>query len=55
MNITFTLPSDELTEKFVTEAKKPEMVGLKGHRGVGGMRASMYNALPIESCQAWSS
>ena len=52
MNITFTLPSDELTEKFLAEAKAREMVGLKGHRALGGIRASTYNALPIESCKA---
>ncbi len=52
MNITFTLPSDELTEKFIAESKSKGMVGLKGHRALGGVRASTYNALPIESAMA---
>ncbi len=52
MNLTFTLPSEELTEKFVAEAKKRQMVGIKGHRSVGGIRASMYNAFPLEGARA---
>lgn len=52
MNIPFTLPSDELTDKFVSEAKAQDMLELKGHRSVGGCRASIYNAFPIEGCQA---
>jgi len=51
MNITFRLPSEELEDQFAKEAKKLNMIGLKGHRSVGGMRASTYNALPIESAQ----
>jgi phosphoserine aminotransferase len=51
MNVTFRLPSEALEEQFVKEAKKAEMIGLKGHRSVGGMRASMYNALPLEAAQ----
>jgi len=51
MNVTFTLPSDELTDKFVKEAKTQELDGLKGHRSVGGCRASIYNAFPIEGCE----
>ncbi|MCG3138598.1 MAG: Phosphoserine aminotransferase [Phycisphaerae bacterium] len=50
MNITFRLPSEELENKFAEEAKKAGMVGLKGHRSVGGMRASTYNALPRQAC-----
>ncbi len=46
MNIVFRLPSEELEEKFINEAKKAGMLGLKGHRSVGGLRASVYNALP---------
>lgn len=46
MNITFTSPSPELDEKFCAEAKKAGFEGLKGHRSVGGMRASVYNAFP---------
>jgi phosphoserine aminotransferase len=46
MNVTFRLPSEELTTQFVTEAKKHGLVELKGHRSVGGIRASIYNAMP---------
>ena len=49
MNITFTLPSQELTEKFIAGAKEKSMAGLKGHRSAGGIRASIYNALPFEA------
>ena len=52
MNITFRLPSDELTDKFVKEAAAQGMDGLKGHRNVGGIRASVYNAFPIAGCKA---
>jgi len=55
MNVTFRLPSDELTDEFVKTAAKQEMVGLKGYRTVGGIRASIYNALPIEGAQALGS
>lgn len=48
MNIVFRLPNEELEEQFVNEAKKQGMLGLKGHRSVGGLRASLYNALPTE-------
>ncbi len=50
MNITFRLPSEELEDKFIAEAKKLQMIGLKGHRSVGGCRASTYNALPEKAC-----
>ena len=52
MNLTFLLPSEELTDKFVKEASKAGMVALKGYRTVGGIRASIYNAMPVEGCQA---
>jgi phosphoserine aminotransferase len=52
MNIPFRLPSEELEAKFLKEATAKNLIGLKGHRSVGGMRASMYNALPMESAQA---
>ncbi|WP_404350545.1 3-phosphoserine/phosphohydroxythreonine transaminase [Sutcliffiella horikoshii] len=52
MNVTFNLPSDELTSIFLTQAKEEGFVGLGGHRMVGGCRASIYNAVPLESCQA---
>ena len=48
MNITFTLPNAELTDKFIAEAAELKLVGLKGHRTVGGIRASVYNAFPLE-------
>jgi phosphoserine aminotransferase len=52
MNVTYTLPSEELTDEFVKTASKQGMVGLKGYRTVGGIRASIYNAMPMEGCQA---
>lgn len=51
MNITFRLPSEQLEDTFAKEAKKEGMVGLKGHRSVGGMRASTYNAMTLEGAQ----
>ena len=47
MNVTFRLPSDELTDKFVKGAKERGLADLKGHRSVGGIRASIYNAMPV--------
>lgn len=52
MNITFRIQSEELEKAFVKESEKEGFVGLKGHRDVGGLRASTYNAVPHESCQA---
>lgn len=52
MNVTFTLPNEELTAKFVKEAEKAGLSTLKGHRSVGGIRASIYNAMPIEGVKA---
>jgi phosphoserine aminotransferase len=52
MNITFRLPNEELEKKFVKEATERGLVGLKGHRSVGGLRASVYNAFPIEGAKA---
>ena len=51
MNVTFRLPSEELEKKFVDEAKAIKLCGVKGHRSVGGMRASIYNAMPYEGVQ----
>lgn len=48
MNVPFVTPSAELDEKFVKEASKAGLISLKGHRLVGGMRASIYNAMPVE-------
>ena len=47
MNVVFRLPTEELEEKFVKEAKALGMIGLKGHRSAGGIRASIYNAMPL--------
>ncbi|MBB6281717.1 MULTISPECIES: 3-phosphoserine/phosphohydroxythreonine transaminase [Geobacillus] len=55
MNVTFTLPSEELTKAFLAEAKERGFVGLGGHRSVGGCRASIYNAVPLEACEALAS
>ncbi len=51
MNVTFTLPSDDLSARFVAEANEAGMAGLKGHRSVGGIRASIYNAMPISGVE----
>jgi len=51
MNITMRLPSEDLENKFVTEARAAGFVGLKGHRSVGGIRVSMYNAMPLEGVE----
>ncbi len=51
MNIVFRLPSEPLEEKFVKEAKAKGLIGLKGHRSVGGIRASIYNAMPLEGVE----
>lgn len=48
MNVPFVTTSDELNDKFIKEATAAGFVQLKGHRSVGGMRASMYNAMPLE-------
>ena len=52
MNITYKLPSEELTDQFIKEAEKKGMIALKGYRSVGGIRASTYNAMPVEGCEA---
>ncbi len=51
MNVTFVAPNDDLNAKFVKEASAAGFVNLKGHRSVGGMRASIYNAMPIEGVE----
>ena len=48
MNVTFVTGNPELDARFVAEAAQAGFVNLKGHRSVGGMRASIYNAMPIE-------
>jgi phosphoserine aminotransferase len=52
MNVTWRLPSEELEKRFIEEAKTQGMVELKGHRSVGGLRASIYNAFPREGVVA---
>ena len=51
MNVPFVTGSEELDAKFVKEATEAGFVNLKGHRTVGGMRASIYNAMPIEGVE----
>ena len=55
MNVTFRLPTEDLERRFLAEAREAGFVGLKGHRSVGGIRASLYNALPLESVHALTS
>jgi phosphoserine aminotransferase len=52
MNITFRMPTEELEAQFISEAKQAGMIGLKGHRSVGGCRASTYNSLPLPATHA---
>ncbi|MED4885697.1 3-phosphoserine/phosphohydroxythreonine transaminase [Lysinibacillus fusiformis] len=52
MNITFRVADEELEKLFLVEAKAAGFVGLNGHRSVGGCRASTYNAVPLEACEA---
>ncbi|ETR71504.1 MAG: phosphoserine aminotransferase [Candidatus Magnetoglobus multicellularis str. Araruama] len=51
MNVTFRLPSEDLEKRFVAEALEHGLGGLKGHRSVGGCRASIYNACEIKSVE----
>ena len=51
MNVPFVTGNKEIDEKFVKEATEAGLVNLKGHRSVGGMRASIYNAMPIEGVE----
>jgi phosphoserine aminotransferase len=52
MNVDFFLPTEELTDMFIKEAKKNNMVGLKGYRDVGGIRASTYNAVTVDNVKS---
>jgi phosphoserine aminotransferase len=52
MNVTFRLPSEQLDEQFLAEASARGLKQLKGHRSVGGVRASIYNAMPVEGVEA---
>lgn len=51
MNVTFTLPSQELTDAFLALCAKRQLTNVKGHRSVGGCRASIYNAMPVEGVE----
>jgi phosphoserine aminotransferase len=51
MNITLRLPTEDLEKKFIAEGKAKGLVGLKGHRSVGGIRISLYNAMTLEGAQ----
>lgn len=55
MNVCFRLPTEELEKKFIAETKAAGLNGLKGHRTVGGCRASMYNAMPVEGAEKLAS
>ncbi|TDI12753.1 MAG: 3-phosphoserine/phosphohydroxythreonine transaminase [Acidobacteria bacterium] len=55
MNVTFRLPSEDLDKRFLEEASEQGFVGLKGHRSVGGCRASIYNAFPLAGVEALAS
>ena len=52
MNVVFRLPTEELEAKFLEEATAKNLTGLKGHRSVGGIRASIYNAMPLKGVEA---
>ena len=52
MNVPFFLPDPELDARFVAESRAAGMIGLKGHKAVGGIRASLYNAVPVEAVDA---
>jgi len=52
MNVTFYLADESLNSEFITQAEAKGLMALKGHRSVGGMRASIYNAMPLEGVQA---
>jgi phosphoserine aminotransferase len=52
MNVTFRLPNETLDKKFLADAEQRSLSGLKGHRSVGGMRASIYNAMPLAGVES---
>ena len=51
MNVVFVMKNAELEKEFLDTCKKQNIAGIKGHRSVGGFRASLYNALPLSSVQ----
>ena len=52
MNVTFRMQSKEQEQAFIAHCDGKNIMGLKGHRSVGGLRASLYNAVPMESVEA---
>jgi len=52
MNVPFRLRDEKLNDEFLKQAKQRQLLELKGHRSVGGMRASIYNAMPVEGVKA---
>jgi phosphoserine aminotransferase len=48
MNVTMRLPTEDMEDKFIADAKKEGLLGIKGHRSVGGIRFSIYNAVSLE-------
>ncbi len=52
MNVTWRLQNEELERRFISEAAEAGLIELKGHRSVGGIRASIYNAMPREGVEA---
>ena len=52
MNVTMNLPDADLEKRFIVDAQAAGLYNLKGHRSVGGVRASIYNAMPAEGCAA---
>jgi phosphoserine aminotransferase len=55
MNVVFLINDPQLEKKFLEACKEQNMVGVKGHRSVGGYRVSLYNALPLESVKTLTS
>ena len=51
MNVPFKLPSEELDKRFIAEAAEQGLINLKGYRTMGGVRASIYNAMPVASVE----
>ena len=51
MNVTMRLPTDDLERKFIADAKENSIIGVKGHRSVGGIRFSIYNAMTLEGVE----
>ena len=54
MNVPFRMVNDDLTKKFVARAEEKGLYALKGHRVVGGLRASLYNAMPFDGVECFS-